>query len=324
MISVRNLTKRYHDVVAVDNISFDVPRGAVMGFLGPNGAGKTTTLRILAGYIPATEGTAEIDGLDVARDSMDVRSRIGYLPENVPLYGEMRVEEYLVFRGRLKGLSRKAAQRRVEEVLGLCGLADMRRRIVGQLSKGYRQRVGLADALLSQPPVLILDEPTAGLDPAQRKQVRELIRGLGEEQTILLSSHILGEVESISDRVMIIKGGELLAQGTLAELNQQLGQKRRLSIEIAWDRTQLEAVLTTIEGLTREESHALGDGFHAHTLAVADGVDPREKLVATFAREGARLRELRWASASLEETFLRLTAEAAMEETTPSAGGSAP
>src|SRR3954471_18966618 len=195
MIQVHGLTKYYGDYPAVRDVSFDVPQGQVVGFLGPNGAGKTTTLRILAGYLTATSGRAPVDGLDVFWQPVEVRRRIGYMPENCPLYPEMRVEEYLRFRGGIKGLSAAKRGERIDHVLRRCWLTDVRRQLIGTLSKGYRQRVGLADALLAEPKVLILDEPTAGLDPTQIRSARDLIRDLGREHTILLSTHILPEVE---------------------------------------------------------------------------------------------------------------------------------
>ena len=218
MIHVSNLTKYYGDYPAVRDVSFDVPRGLVVGFLGPNGAGKTTTMRILAGYLTATSGRATIDGLDVFWNPLEVRQRIGYLPENCPLYPDMRVTEYLTFRGGIKGLHGRDCRRRVDYVLGRCWLTDVRSQLVGTLSRGYRQRVGLADALLHNPPVLILDEPTAGLDPGQIRETRNLIRELGREHTILLSTHILPEVEMTCSRAIIIHRGRIAAAGTLAEL----------------------------------------------------------------------------------------------------------
>ncbi len=218
MIHVSQLTKYYGDYAAVRNVSFEVPKGQVVGFLGPNGAGKTTTLRILAGYLTATSGRAVIDGLDVFWRPVEVRRRIGYMPENCPLYSEMRVVEYLRFRGGIKGLHGRDCRRRVEEVLRRCWLADVRRQLVGTLSQGYRQRVGLADVLLHNPPVLILDEPTAGLDPGQIRETRKLIRELGQEHTILLSTHILSEVEVTCDQAIIINRGRVAAAGRLEDL----------------------------------------------------------------------------------------------------------
>jgi ABC-2 type transport system ATP-binding protein len=218
MISVRNLTKFYGDYAAVRDVSFDVPRGAVVGFLGPNGAGKSTTMRILAGYLAATSGQATIDGLDVFWRPVDVRRRIGYMAESSPLYGEMRVGEYLTFRSGIRGLHGRACRRQVDYVLGRCWLKEVRRQLIGTLSKGYRQRVGLADALLHNPPVLILDEPTAGLDPSQIRETRTLIRELGLAHTVLLSTHILSEVEMTCDQAIIINRGRVAAAGTLQEL----------------------------------------------------------------------------------------------------------
>ena len=218
MIHVSHLTKYYGDYAAVRDVSFDVPRGQVVGFLGPNGAGKTTTMRILAGYLTATSGRATIDGLDVFWNPVEVRRRIGYMPENCPLYPEMRVVEYLRFRAGIKGLHGGRARQRIDYVLGRCWLTGVRRQLIGTLSKGYRQRVGLADVLLHNPPVLILDEPTAGLDPGQIRETRKLIRELGQEHTILLSTHILSEVEVTCDQAIIINRGQVVAAGRLVDL----------------------------------------------------------------------------------------------------------
>jgi ABC-2 type transport system ATP-binding protein len=218
VIHVSNLTKYYGDYAAVRNVSFDVPKGQVVGFLGPNGAGKSTTLRVLAGYLTATSGKATIAGLDVFWQPVEVRRRIGYMPENCPLYSEMRVVEYLRFRAGIKGLHGGDAKKRIEYVLRRCWLGDVRRQLIGTLSKGYRQRVGLADVLLNNPPVLILDEPTAGLDPGQIRETRKLIRELGQEHTILLSTHILSEVEVTCDQAIIINRGQVVAAGRLVDL----------------------------------------------------------------------------------------------------------
>ena len=221
MIHVSNLTKYYGDYAAIRDVSFDIDRGQVVGFLGPNGAGKTTTMRILAGFLTATSGTATIDGLDVFWKPLEVRRKIGYLPENCPLYPELRVTEYLTFRAGIKGLHGREAKKRVEAVLARAWLKDVRRQLVGTLSKGYRQRVGLADTLLADPPVLILDEPTAGLDPAQIRETRKLIRELGQQHTLLLSTHILSEVEMTCETIIIIDRGQVVAAGPLAELRRK-------------------------------------------------------------------------------------------------------
>ncbi|HWY88818.1 MAG TPA: ATP-binding cassette domain-containing protein, partial [Gemmataceae bacterium] len=225
MIHVSQLTKYYGDYAAIQDISFDVPAGKIVGFLGPNGAGKSTTMRILTGYLTATSGKASIAGFDVFWDSVEVRRRIGYMAESCPLYQEMRVNEYLHYRAGIKGLSGDKRRQRIDFVLRRCWLTDVQRQITGTLSKGYRQRVGLADALLTSPPVLILDEPTAGLDPTQIRSTRTLIRELGQEHTILLSTHILSEVEMTCDSVIIINHGKVVASSSLAELHRQAGEK---------------------------------------------------------------------------------------------------
>src|SRR2546421_230219 len=231
MIHVENLTKYYGDYAAVQDVSFDVPQGQIVGFLGPNGAGKTTTMRILAGFLTATSGKATIAGFDVFWQALEARRRIGYMPENCPLYHEMRVSEYLKFRGGIKGLGGSERRKRIDYVVERCWLADVRRQIIGTLSKGHRQRVGLADALLASPPVLILDEPTAGLDPTQIISTRKLIRELGQEHTILLSTHILPEVEMTCDSVIIIHRGRVAASGSLSELAQQAGEQTLVLLE---------------------------------------------------------------------------------------------
>jgi ABC-2 type transport system ATP-binding protein len=223
MIHVENLVKYYGDYAAVRNVSFDVERGQVVGFLGPNGAGKSTTMRILTGYLTATSGKASVDGKDVFWDPIEARRRIGYLPESCPLYTEMRVEEYLRFKCGLKSLNRKESRTRIDYVLEKCWLRDVRRQLIGTLSKGYRQRVGLADSLLANPPVLILDEPTVGLDPTQIRETRKLIKELGDQHTLLLSTHILSEVEMTCDSVIIINQGEVAVQGTLEGVRSMYG-----------------------------------------------------------------------------------------------------
>ncbi len=221
MIRVEQLTKYYGEYPAVRDVSFQVSKGQVVGFLGPNGAGKSTTMRILAGFLTATGGKASIAGFDVFTDPIEVRRRIGYMPESCPLYPELRVEEYLKFRAGLKGLGWSARRKRIDYVVERCWLTDVRRQLVGTLSKGFRQRVGLADALLADPPVLILDEPTAGLDPAQIRETRKLIRELGNQHTMLLSTHILSEVEMTCDSVIIIYQGQVAADGSLADIRKQ-------------------------------------------------------------------------------------------------------
>jgi ABC-2 type transport system ATP-binding protein len=227
VIHVSRLTKFYGDYAAVRDVSFDVDKGRVVGFLGPNGAGKSTTMRVLAGYLSATSGTATIDGLDVFWQPVEVRRRIGYMPESCPLYPEMRVHEYLRFRGGLKGLHGADCTKRLDLVLERCWLRDVRRQLIGTLSKGYRQRVGLADALIHNPPVLILDEPTAGLDPAQIRETRQLIKELGRDHTVLLSTHILPEVEMTCEEAIIIDRGRVAAAGKLDDLRRDQSLEER-------------------------------------------------------------------------------------------------
>src|ERR1700733_354483 len=218
MIEVRHLTKTYGNFVAVRDVSFNADRGSILGFLGPNGAGKTTTMRIITGFMPASGGTVVIDDLDIFENSLEARRKIGYLPENPPLYSDMRVDAYLRFVARLRGVSRSNVESALEHVLEVCGLTDMSHRICGQLSKGYRQRVGLAQALIHDPPVLVLDEPTIGLDPRQIHEIRDLIRGLSGARTIVLSTHILPEVSQICDKVVIINDGRIALEEKLSEL----------------------------------------------------------------------------------------------------------
>jgi len=218
MIEVKNLTKSYGNFVAVKGISFKAERGQILGFLGPNGAGKTTTMRIITGFMPASKGTVEIDGLDIFTNSLEARRRIGYLPESPPLYSDMRVEGYLRFVAKLRGVRRMAVDGAVEHMLEVCGLTDMAHRICGQLSKGYRQRVGLAQALIHNPPVLVLDEPTIGLDPRQIIEIRQLIKTLAGDRTVILSTHILPEVAQVCDKVVIINDGRIICEDTIDNL----------------------------------------------------------------------------------------------------------
>src|SRR5438874_6808421 len=258
MIHVSKLTKYYGDYPAVQDVSFAVPAGQIVGFLGPNGAGKTTTMRILAGFLTATSGKARIAGFDVFWQPLEVRRRIGYMPENCPLYQEMRVTEYLKFRGGIKGLASRVRRQRIDYVIERCWLTDVRRQIIGTLSKGYRQRVGLADALLASPPVLILDEPTAGLDPAQIISTRKLIRELGREHTILLSTHILPEVEATCDSVIIIHRGRVAASSSLAELARKAGAETVIIVEA--DGSVSSEPVRQLAGVERVESEAIPNG----------------------------------------------------------------
>src|SRR5438445_5355662 len=305
MIHVENLTKYYGDYAAVQDVSFDVPQGQIVGFLGPNGAGKTTTMRILAGFLTATSGKASIAGFDVFWQPLEVRRRIGYMPENCPLYQEMRVTEYLRFRGGIKGLAGRVRRQRIDYVIERCWLADVRRQITGTLSKGYRQRVGLADALLTSPPVLILDEPTAGLDPTQIRSTRELIRELGKEHTILLSTHILSEVEMTCDSVIIINRGRVVASSSLADLAREAGEKACL---IAVFESPVDAdAFRGLPGITS----VTPDGDSSVRLAAHDMGILGPRLCALAVERGWQLRELRPQKPTLEDLFVQITGQSA-------------
>jgi ABC-2 type transport system ATP-binding protein len=304
MIHVQNLTKYYGDYPAVRDVSFTVPRGQIVGFLGPNGAGKSTTMRILAGYLAATSGSATIDDIDVFWDSVAARRRIGYMPENCPLYPEMRVREYLHFRAGLKGLFGKRRRQRLDYVLKRCWIDDVDRQLIGTLSKGYRQRVGLADALLADPAVLILDEPTSGLDPTQIRETRTLIRELGREHTLILSTHILPEVEMTCNRVIIIHQGRVAASGMLNDLEGQAGAQPVLDVII--DGRIDDAAVRQSPHVAHVETEHAGPQTHLRVYATSfDEFLP--ELSKTAAARGWVLREIRPRKQTLEELFVRIT-----------------
>jgi ABC-2 type transport system ATP-binding protein len=308
MITVQHLTRRFGPRTAVDDVSFRLERGEVVGFLGPNGAGKTTTMRVLTGFLPPSAGSVTVDGFDVLRDSLAVRARIGYLPESVPLYREHRVEEMLVFQGRLRGLGRAESKRRAAAVLERVGLAERARSLIARLSKGQRQRVGLAVALLPEPEVLVLDEPTSGLDPLQRIEVRALIQELARERTVLVSSHILPEIEAVCPRVIILHRGRVAADGTQAELLARLGgQALRCELAASGDPAALRAELAALPGVERVEARGVEGGFQAFEL-FASG-DPRAALGTLARARGWTLRELSWQRPTLEKLFARIAFE---------------
>jgi ABC-2 type transport system ATP-binding protein len=304
MIHVSNLTKFYGDYPAVQDVSFDVPAGKVVGFLGPNGAGKTTTMRILAGSLAATSGEAVVNGQDVFWNPVEARRSIGYMPENCPLYPEMRVREYLRFRAGIKGIPWGRRRQRLDFALKRCWLTDVRRQLIGTLSKGYRQRVGLADALLSEPPVLILDEPTAGLDPTQIRSTRELIKELGHEHTILLSTHILSEVEMTCDSAIIIHRGRVAAQGTLAELARQAGQETCLTVKLDGEVDPAPARL--LPGVADVEAQR-DNGCTRLRLSGADLDHLAPQVCSLAVARGWQIRELKPERQTLEDLFVRIT-----------------
>ena len=330
MIKVENLTKRYGRTVAVNDISFEVEKGQVVGFLGPNGAGKTTTMRVLTCFLPPTAGTASLAGFDVLEQPLEVKRRIGYLPETPPLYPEMEVAEYLTFVGRLKGVSRSAIARRVDEVSGLCAIGDMRGKLISKLSKGYRQRVGLAQAIIHNPDVLILDEPTAGLDPKQIIETRELIKDLAKAaaHTIILSTHILPEVEQTCERVIIINKGQLVATDTVANLTHRLRGSESVAVELEAREGKLDSAaaqrrLEQVAGVSRVVLKESADERATFEVESLQKRAIRGDLARAVVESGWNLNELRPLALSLEEIFLELTAaeSAAAAEPAPAAGG---
>jgi ABC-2 type transport system ATP-binding protein len=314
MIEVENLTKRYAGHTAVRGISFSVERGEIVGLLGPNGAGKSTTMRILSCFMPATSGTARVAGYDVFHQSREVRRRIGFMPENNPLYPEMRVREYLKFRARLKGLGWKKSRQRVGTVMEQCGLTDVSRRIIGQLSKGYRQRVGLADALVHEPDLIILDEPTIGLDPHQIRAVRQLIKSLAQKHTVLISTHILPEAEMMCTRMLIMYGGKILAADTPDNLQRLMAGSSQIVTEIAASPGELRDALGQLPGLENLEVAASEGMFQRCVLTPRNGFDLRSVIFALARERGWTLRELTRSRHSLEDIYVQVTKPEEEEE----------
>lgn len=313
MIEVRHLSKRYGTHLAVDDLSFSIDRGVVYGFLGPNGAGKSTTMNIMTGCLGATEGEVLIDGHNVAEEPMEAKKHIGYLPELPPLYGDMTPEEYLRFVARAKGLRREESARQIETVMEKTRIADVRKRLIRNLSKGYRQRVGIAQALLGNPEVIIMDEPTVGLDPAQIIEIRELIRELGKEHTLVLSSHILSEVQAVCDSILILSKGRLVACDTAENLTKLMRGRENLRL---LTRAEEETVRPIVEKVDGVESLAFAeeDGLTAVDVTPVEGQDVREALFNAFAETKVPLLELRTEKASLEDVFLELTGGEAQPE----------
>ena len=308
-IEVSHLVKTYAGVAAVNDISFTVGRGEIVGFLGPNGAGKSTTMRILTGYLPATSGTVRICGVPVATNPDEIKRRIGYMPENNPLPEDMRVSEYLYFRGRLKEIPRRKLGPRIDEVLEVCDLKRVRHKIVGQLSKGYRQRVGIAESILAEPPVIIMDEPTIGLDPHQILIVRDLIASLRGRMTVIISSHILPEIEMTCDRVLIINQGRVVAQGTPADLRREILGRTAYELEIAGDLSALPATLATVDASLRVETQGEPDpdGFFQVKLTSERTEDLGESLLQALLAQRLRVRALSREHSTLEDVFLAAT-----------------
>jgi ABC-2 type transport system ATP-binding protein len=308
MISVRELKKSYGPTMAVDGVSFEVAPREVLGFLGPNGAGKTTTMRILTGFIPPTGGTASVAGFDVQRDPLEARRRIGYLPESAPLYDDMGVVDFLLYTAEMRGIPAGDRGRRLRRVIEQCGLGSALTKPIGQLSKGFRQRVGLAQAMVHEPDILILDEPTSGLDPNQIIEIRSMIREIGREKTIILSTHILPEVSATCDRVIIISRGRLVGSGTPGELQRQAGGASGVSLVLRGGGDDVDAALAAAPGATRVEfAGPEGDGLRYHVRTDGDAGALAEELFRVAVTRGWALRELRPESASLEDIFRELT-----------------
>jgi ABC-2 type transport system ATP-binding protein len=288
MISVVNLTKTFDNVVAVYNVSFEVEKDEIVGLLGNNGAGKTTLMRMLTTYLPASSGVARVAGFDVMTQSLEVRKRIGYLPESIPLYPEMRVNEYLDFRAKLKGVDRRLRRSRIDHCLATCRVKEVERRLLGTLSKGYRQRVGLADALLADPPILILDEPTDGLDPGQKQETLGMLRQLGQNHTIMLSSHMLTEVESLVSRVLIVRRGHLALSRRLAELEAD----PVIVMEVRGPQDKVRGLLETADGVESVHVHGMPDGVAEYDVKTKGYKDLREALAARVVQNGYAVRRL--------------------------------
>lgn len=308
MIQVDNLTKRYGPVTAIQDVSFNVDKGRIVGFLGPNGAGKSTTMKILSCFMPATGGTARVAGYDVFSQSLEVRRRIGYLPENAPLYPDLSVASYLDFVAEIKGVGRGERRGRVADVMERCFVTDMQNRLIGKLSKGYRQRVGLAQALLGDPEVLILDEPTIGLDPRQIAEIRSLIRSLAGQHTVILSTHILPEVSMVCDGIIIINHGRIVAQGTESELVQQVFPTARVEVRVARASGDVAEALRAVAGVVAVEPLASRDGAAGFVVESEHGRDVRGELVRLVTGRGWELQELHQVGMSLEEVFIRVVA----------------
>jgi ABC-2 type transport system ATP-binding protein len=310
MIEVIDLKKKFGDVAAVDGVNFTVERGEILGFLGPNAAGKTTTMRMLTCFLPPSSGTARIGGYDIFDDSLQVRKRVGYLPEQVPLYSDMRVQDYLEFVTRVKGVPHADRKGAIDHTMGKCGLTSVKKRIIGTLSKGFRQRVGLAQALAGNPDVLILDEPTTGLDPRQIIEIRQLIKELGLGHTVILSTHILPEVSMICDRVIIINKGKLVASDSVENLTKMLTKSQMTLIEVLGDENEVKKSMKRIDGVlavekTREQDQTLiGQTYVVHAII---GNDIRQEIARKLVKDGLGLLRMQPHILSLEDIFLKLT-----------------
>jgi ABC-2 type transport system ATP-binding protein len=314
MIEVENLTKRYGPTLAVSGVSFSVQKGEILGFLGPNGAGKTTTMRVITGFLPPTEGKVSVAGYDVANEPLEAKRRTGYLPETPPIYPDMTVSEYLAFVARIKGVSRREIKSRLDETMQKCAVADVQHRQVGKLSKGYRQRVGLAQALIHNPDVLVLDEPTAGLDPKQIIETRDLIKGLEGQHTVILSTHILPEVSKTCHRVVVINAGQIVAVGTPDELTRRLQGFETVMVTVEGPAAAIIEKFQRVVGVNLVEPKDSRDGRVTLEVHSEKEKDVRAELARATVESGWKLFELKTSGLSLEEIFLKLTTKDVSEE----------
>jgi ABC-2 type transport system ATP-binding protein len=314
MIEVENLTKRYGPTLAVSEVSFSVQKGEVLGFLGPNGAGKTTTMRVITGFLPPTQGKVRVAGYDVAEEPLEAKRRTGYLPEAPPVYPDMVVDEYLAFVARIKGVPRREIKTRLDEVTEKCAVTDVRRRQIGKLSKGYRQRVGLAQALIHKPEVLVLDEPTAGLDPKQIIETRELIKGLAGQHTVILSTHILPEASKSCQRVVVINAGKIVAVGTPGELTRRLQGYETVLVTVEGPAAEIIDKFQRVAGVNLVEPRDSSDSRVTLEVHSEKEKDVRAELARAVVESGWKLYELRTSGMSLEEIFLKLTTKDLSEE----------
>lgn len=308
MIQVENVSKRYGHSIALDNVSFTINEGEILGFLGPNGAGKSTTMNIITGYTSATDGTVKVDGVDILENPNEVKKKIGYLPELPPLYQDMTVEEYLTFVSRIKKVERANQEKRIKEIMGIVKIADVKNRLIKNLSKGYRQRVGLAQAIIGDPEVLVLDEPTVGLDPKQIIEIRNLIKELGKKHTIILSSHILSEVSAVCDRVIIINKGQIVASGTPDELSSKLSYSNKLSLRVKGNENSILKTVKKCDGIKTIESKGSLEAGTVDILVEAEkDRDIREPLFNVFSSAGLPILMMKSVDLTLEEVFLQVT-----------------
>jgi ABC-2 type transport system ATP-binding protein len=314
MIEVENLTKRYGPTLAVSDVTFEVQKGEILGFLGPNGAGKTTTMRVITGYLPPSEGRVRVAGYDVVEEPLEAKRRTGYLPESPPVYPDMTVTEYLAFVGRIKGIARRELKSRLAEISERCAVTDVMNRQIGKLSKGFRQRVGLAQALIHNPEVLVLDEPTAGLDPKQIIETRQLIKGLAGRHTIILSTHILPEAAKTCQRVVVINAGKIVAVGTPDELTRRLQGFETILLTVEGLAADVKEKLQRVEGVNLVQPRDTSDGRVTYEVHAEKGKDVRAELARAVVESHWKLYELKTSGLSLEDIFLKLTTKDLSEE----------